>query len=40
MICDASNFKLILGVSGITFTGINPYITFPKRILPKFRKDD
>ena len=26
---DASNYKLTLGASGITFTGINPNITFP-----------
>ena len=26
---DASNYKLALGASGITFTGINPNITFP-----------
>ena len=25
---DASNYKLTLGASGITFTGINPNITF------------
>ena len=27
---DASNYKLTLGASGITFTGINPNITFPQ----------
>ena len=27
---DASNFRLTLGGSGITFTGINPGITFPQ----------
>lgn len=26
---DASNYKLTTGVSGITFTGINPNSTFP-----------
>ena len=26
----ASNYKLTLGASGITFTGINPNITFPQ----------
>ena len=26
---DASNYKLTMGSSGITFTGINPNITFP-----------
>ena len=28
---DASNCKLTLGASGITFTGINPNITFPQK---------
>ena len=27
---DASNHKLTMGASGITFTGINPNITFPQ----------
>ena len=27
---DASNYKLTMGASGITFTGINPNITFPQ----------
>ena len=27
---DASNYKLTLGASGITFTGINPNLTFPQ----------
>ena len=27
---DASNYKLTMGSSGITFTGINPHITFPQ----------
>ena len=27
---DASNYKLTMGSSGITFTGINPNITFPQ----------
>ena len=27
---DASNFRLTSGASGITFTGINPGITFPQ----------
>ena len=27
---DASNYKVTLGASGITFTGINPNITFPQ----------
>ena len=27
---DASNYRLTLGASGITFTGINPGITFPQ----------
>ena len=28
---DASNYKRAVGVSGITFTGINPDITFPQK---------
>ena len=28
---DASNYKLTIGASGITFTGINPNITFPQK---------
>ena len=28
---DASNYKPTLGASGITFTGINPNITFPQK---------
>ena len=27
---DASNYKLTFGASGITFTGINPNLTFPQ----------
>ena len=30
---DASNYKLTLGASGITFTGINPNLTFPQRTI-------
>ena len=30
---DASNYKLTLGTSGITFTGINPNLTFPQRTI-------
>lgn len=30
---DASNYKLTLGSSSITFTGINPNITFPQRTI-------
>ena len=27
---DANNYKLTTGLSGITFTGLNPNITFPQ----------
>ena len=30
---DVSNCKLTIGVSGITFTGINPNLTFPQRTI-------
>ena len=30
---DASNYKLTLGASGITFIGINPNITFPQKTI-------
>ena len=30
---DASNYKLTIGASGITFTGINPNLTFPQRTI-------
>lgn len=30
---DASNYKQTTGVSGITFTGINPNLTFPQRTI-------
>lgn len=30
---DANNYKLTTGMSGITFTGINPNISFPQRTI-------
>ena len=36
---DASNCKLTLGSSGITFTGINPNITFPQRTITHVKVD-
>ena len=30
---DASKYKLRIGVSGVTFTGVNPNITFPTKDL-------
>ena len=35
---DASNYKLTLGASGITFTGINPNITFPQMNIAIFQE--
>lgn len=36
---DASNYKLTTGVSGITFTGINPNLTFPQRTISNVHVD-
>ena len=36
---DASNYKLTLGSSGITFTGINPNLTFPQRTITHVQKE-
>lgn len=36
---DASSYKLTLGSSGITFTGINPNITFPQRTITHVNVD-
>ena len=35
---DASNYKLTLGASGITFTGINPNITFSQMNIANFQE--
>ena len=35
---DASNYKLTLGASGITFTGINPNIPFPQMNIAKVQE--
>ena len=36
---DASNYKLTLGVSGVTFNGINPNLTFPQSTISNVNVD-
>ena len=36
---DASNYKLTLGASGMTFTDVNPNITFPSMDIANIRED-
>ena len=36
---DASNYKLTLGASGITFGGISPNLTFPQKTISDVHVD-